>query len=154
MSTPTNQPTKPTEGKKGKPSPPPLTPEARTQANRVGDDFAASLKAVAEEIAKHQKAEAVLVPHVNEALLTLKRSGMRKPPDHFWQRPDFKVGFGTFVFSLGPTLASFAKDVLEVSGPLKDQPGAMWAFMICPPFLLCIAGCFIAARGWTQSYEQ
>lgn len=124
----------------------PLTTEARAYANKVREQFEKNLKTIAEEIADSQSAEAVLVPHVDEAFLTLKRAGLRTPGavPRFYQRSDFWVGIGTFLIGLSLTISSFARDVLESTSPLKEQPGNMWVWMISVPAVVLAVGCFMA----------
>jgi len=128
-----------------------LTEQASETIDAYTKRFETDLVGIADIVAKNNSAEFVLAPHVHEAYLTLKRAGLTsKPPVPWYCRSKFLVGCGALIFSLGPTVASFARDMLEKNGPLKDQPGAMWAYMIIPPFILCILGITLAVSGWVK----
>ena len=132
-------------------STPQLGPLARARAIALAQTFQADLVAVSQTVARHGGFNFIDEPHVNEAMATLRRAGLRRAM-WFWQRPDFRVGIGGVLLGLGPTVSSVAKDVIQsLEGGVDKHPWAMWTFMISLPFVVCLAGGILAVWGWVDS---
>jgi hypothetical protein len=156
---PTNNPSPPNKPltSKQKSSAPPLTKEARSHANVICGCFEKNLKSIAEAVAEANQAESVLINHVNAALTALKQSGLEapKPPKKFWQRQDFKVGLGTMLIGLAPTVGSVFTDYFESGGiALTKQPFNLWVFVVSIPATIFLSGAVLAIYGWMQSPEH
>lgn len=117
------------------------------------DKFDAGLKGIAEEIAIECAAENVFVSHVDQAVLTLRRCGLNPTSRNrrFYKRHDFKVGCGSVLIGVAPSISSFSKDALLSNGPLMDQPLLCWIFMIGVPIVVAMAGIALAIYGWVQA---
>ncbi len=72
------------------------TDVALERRQAICEKFDAGLKGIAEEIAIESDAENVMVLHVDQAILTLRRCGLNPAARNrrFYQRHDFKVGCG------------------------------------------------------------
>lgn len=109
---------------------------AETHADLLVENFDIDLRGIARSIARHQNAEAVLRNHVDEAFDCLARAGLKRLT--WWRRPEFEVGFGSFIFGLA--LAS--PDVLGVWFP--NSADVIRAAMAS----LAILGAGIGIHGW------
>lgn len=99
-------------------------------------EFAATIKIVADRMARHEEAVNVDPRHVNEAFDAMCRLGLQRQV--WWKRHDLEVGVGSFLFSLGLTAPSLLAQFLEGSRGL--QIGTLAG--------LLILGGGLAVHGW------
>jgi len=136
----------------------PLTERASDAAATLTELFDQCLKGVAENLALDGGAENVLVPHIKEAHLALKRNGLNAPPRWFFQRSDFKVGLGGMLFgssfSIGGLSLTGLGYISEPSrGIIASNPVAFWALVVVMPGLVGALGVVLALVGWMQSHR-
>ncbi len=131
------------------PKRPALSDDARDYAQAINLDFDARLNAIAVEIAMANKCEFVLRPHVSEALLTLKRSGLKPPPPPLpWNhRPEFRIAAGSILLGLSPSVAGLAASLIGVP---KDHPIYFSLFVVIVPIAMAVGGFCWAWSGWVQ----
>lgn len=134
---------------------PPLTSKAREQSTNIVAHFECHLLGVAETIASNHAAENVLVPHVNEALLTIKRTGLEpQAAIKLTQKPEFRITLGGILLGLAPSVSSFAKDIIQSYGELDASPYAFWTWMISIPLALGFIGLGLTIAGWMSDVRQ
>jgi len=130
-------------------SPPPLTVEARNQANSARDRFHVNLIAIAERLARENSAEKVLRPHVNEALLALKRSGLERQG----KRYKSCLTFGSLLVGLSLSVASFSHTLLQDnSGQIAMKTVGFWTFVVITPVLMSSIGIGLLIFGWAKTH--
>ena len=132
---------------------PKLSSEGRAEAKRIIDEFDANLKGISAHIASDAGASKIIEPDIRQAHSTLRECALTiRKPLAFYQRADFKVGVGSILIGLAPTVASVAKDVMESGGgKIGDQPIALWTCMIGLPFIIFGGRVFLTAWGWAES---
>lgn len=111
------------------------------RANKLVEDFKMHLRAVADNLAKHDRVDSISEKHVDEAYAALARLGLTSRP--WYRRPDFETAVGAVLIGGASALPDWV--ALFAPESLKNALSAGGVVA------LLVIGASLTAHGWIRA---